>query len=324
MSLYRQKARKNNMCAVFGLIDYGRRLSTKAKEKILKVLSRECEARGTDATGYAFNNGGRLTIFKRPMPARKLKLRLPDNVNVVMGHTRMATQGNQLLNYNNHPFTGRAGLQQFALAHNGVLTNDYRLHKDKVIPETMIETDSYAAVQLIEKGNYLGFDSIRTMAETLKGSFVFTILDEDDSLYFVRGSNPLTIYDFYNDGFCLYASTKDILANTMKKLGIYKRPKSEIEVKEGDILKIDCFGETEKSFFEYDDFDNWYINWCSRKTANTVCDDLYDIARSFGIDENCINQLYCYGYTTEEIEELLYEPDELMAVMEMLDYEFCF
>ena len=27
---------------------------------------------------------------------------------------------------------------------------------------------------------------------------------------------------------------------------------------------------------------------------------------------------------TEEIEELLYEPDELMAVMEMLDYEFCF
>lgn len=310
------------MCAVFGLIDYKHRLSTKVKEKILKVLSKECEVRGTDATGYAFNNGNKLTIFKRPLPAHKLKLRLPDNVNVIMGHTRMTTQGNQLLNYNNHPFSGTAGLQQFALAHNGVLSNDYLLHRNKEIPDTVIETDSYAAVQLIEKEKHLGFDSIRIMAETLKGSFVFTILDDEDSVYFVRGSNPLTIYDFYNDGFYLYASTKDILANTMKKLGMSKRPKCEIEIKEGDILKIDCFGETEKSFFDIDDWNDWYFSYF-RGRKNTALDDLYDIAWSFGVDEDCIDLLYSYGYTSDEIEELLYDPDELMNTMEILNYDYC-
>lgn len=312
------------MCAVFGLIDYNHLLSTKAKEKILKVLSKECEARGTDATGYAFNNANKLTVFKRPLPAHKLKLHLPDNVNVIMGHTRMTTQGNQLLNCNNHPFIGKAGLQQFALAHNGVISNDYLLHRNKEIPDTNIETDSYAAVQLIEREKHLGFDSIRTMAETLKGSFVFTILDDEDSVYFVRGSNPLTIYDFYNDGFYLYASTKDILANTLKKLGISKRPKCEIEIKEGDILKIDCFGETEKSFFDFDDWEDWYFNYFRRRNVNSVLDDLYDIAWSFGVDEQCIDLLYSYGYTTDEIEELLYEPDELMSTMEILSCDYCF
>ncbi len=311
------------MCAVFGLIDYEHRLSTKAKEKILKVLSRECEVRGKDATGYAFNKSDKLTVFKRPLPAHKLKLKLPDNVNVIMGHTRMATQGNQLINHNNHPFLGKAGLQQFALAHNGVISNDYLLHRNNEIPDTNIETDSYAAVQLIEKENHLDFDSIKIMAETLKGSFVFTILDEEDSIYFVRGSNPLTIYNFYNDGFYLYASTKEILSNTMKKLGISKRPKYELEIKEGDILKINCFGETERKTFDYDDWDNWYLRYCRLIKTTPVLDDLYDVAWSFGIDEACIDILYSNGYTNDEIEELLYDPDELVCVLEILNYDYC-
>ena len=38
------------MCAVFGLIDYEKVFSTKQREQILRVLSKECEVRGTDAT----------------------------------------------------------------------------------------------------------------------------------------------------------------------------------------------------------------------------------------------------------------------------------
>ncbi|MBO5377595.1 MAG: glucosamine 6-phosphate synthetase [Ruminiclostridium sp.] len=235
----------------------------------------------------------------------------------------MTTQGNQLLNYNNHPFIGKAGLQQFALAHNGVISNDYLLHRNKEIPETTIETDSYAAVQLIEKEKHLSFESVKIMAETLKGSFVFTILDEEDSIYFVRGSNPLTIYNFYNDGFYLYASTKDILSNTMEKLGISKRPKYELEIKEGDILKINCFGEIERKTFDYDDWDNWYLRYCRLIKTTPVLDDLYDVAWSFGIDEACIDILYSNGYTSDEIEELLYDPDELICVLEILNYDYC-
>ena len=49
------------MCAIFGLIDYNHTLNAKQREKLLSVLSEECEERGTDATGYAFNHNGKLT-----------------------------------------------------------------------------------------------------------------------------------------------------------------------------------------------------------------------------------------------------------------------
>ena len=182
------------MCAIFGLIDYEHRLTTRAKEKILKVLSKECEIRGTDATGFAFNHNGHISIFKRPLPARKMHLHLPDEVYAIMGHTRMATQGSEKLNYNNHPFPGRAGNKNFALAHNGVLSNDKLLRKEKSLPESLVQTDSYIAVQLLESAGSLDFNSIREMSEELIGSFVFTILDDSDGMYFVRGNNPLCMF----------------------------------------------------------------------------------------------------------------------------------
>ena len=63
--------------------------------------------RGTDATGIAYNFNDRLRIYKRPLPARKMKIHIPHGVNVVMGHTRMTTQGNAQFNQNNHPFLGQ-------------------------------------------------------------------------------------------------------------------------------------------------------------------------------------------------------------------------
>ena len=43
------------MCSLFGILDYKGVLSTREKNRILSMLSRECEVRGTDATGIAFH-----------------------------------------------------------------------------------------------------------------------------------------------------------------------------------------------------------------------------------------------------------------------------
>lgn len=53
------------MCCLFGLIDYGNKLTIKNKEKIIKVLSKECEARGIDTTGVAYMTGDKMTIYKK-------------------------------------------------------------------------------------------------------------------------------------------------------------------------------------------------------------------------------------------------------------------
>ena len=309
------------MCAIFGLIDYEHHLTTRAKEKILKVLSKECEVRGTDATGFAYNNDCHLSIYKRPLAARKLHLKLPDDANVIIGHTRMATQGSNKLNYNNHPFSGRVKGCSFALAHNGVLSNDVLLRKEKSIPEPLIQTDSYIAVQLIEKAGALDFNSLKSMAEDLIGSFVFTILDEFDNVYFVRGNNPLTIYDFCTLGFYIYASTKDILDRTIRKVGLHNTLKLNVDVKQGDILRIDSEGEVERGeFCPYASYDFFHYPLIEFDTDEHFA-QVKEFAEAFGVDPKCVDLLAQNGFTADEIEDLLYEPDELMNYADMLTYE---
>ena len=123
-----------------------------------------------------------------------------------MGHTRMTTQGNEKFNYNNHPFYGHVD-ENFAFAHNGVLYNDKELRAEKHLPKTKIETDSYVAVQLIEQQGKLNFDALKNMAESVQGSFCFTVLDENNTLYIVKGSNPMCLLHFVGFGLvclCLY------------------------------------------------------------------------------------------------------------------------
>ena len=153
------------MCSLFGLIDFKECLSTHTKNKILNTLARECQVRGMDATGIAYNFNDRLRIYKRPIPARKMKIHIPHGVNVVMGHTRMTTQGNAQFNQNNHPFLGKVDGNPFALAHNGVLWNDKELRVAENLPLTSVETDSYIAVQLLEQQKALDFDSLIARAE---------------------------------------------------------------------------------------------------------------------------------------------------------------
>ena len=181
------------MCCLFGLIDYGHRLTGRQKGQLIRALAVESEARGTDAAGVAYNSGGKLHICKRPGPAHKLNLFVPEDAHVVMGHSRMTTQGRAKFNRNNHPFAGKVPGTKFALAHNGVLYNDMTLRRSRALPDTRIETDSYVAVQLIEQQRALTPASLKTMAEAVEGSFVFTVLDEEDSFWFVKWDNPLCL-----------------------------------------------------------------------------------------------------------------------------------
>ena len=116
------------MCAIFGVLDYRGALEAPQRLRMVRVLGRAAEVRGTDAAGIAFFQHDRLCIQKGPKPAHRMRFRIPVDVRYIMGHTRMTTQGSASRNQNNHPFPGKAGETKFALAHNGVLTNDWDLH----------------------------------------------------------------------------------------------------------------------------------------------------------------------------------------------------
>ncbi len=292
------------MCSLFGIIDYGSVLSARENNKILAVLSRECEVRGTDATGIAYNFRNNIHVYKRPVAARKMHFRIPNGVNVVMGHTRMATQGEAKQNRNNHPWA-TPGL---ALAHNGVLWNDRILREVEELPYTLIETDSYIAVQLLEKQKPLNFQTIQEMAEKVQGSFVFTILDRQDNLYFVRGDNPLAIFCY--DDFYLYASTEMILDRAEKYLGLQHG--GEIITREGDILRIDRQGHCLFSGFRVTNhrscWEGIFPYW-NELEENTESNSNYliDVAKAMGIPSDDVRLLLRCGCSADEIEELLYD-----------------
>lgn len=302
------------MCAIYGFLNYGRKVKNRILKSILRELSIAAECRGTDATGISYINNNEVITFKKAKPAHKVKLYFPENTKAVLGHTRMTTQGNEKYNFNNHPFEGRCGNASFALAHNGVLYNDAELKKMYNLPETQIETDSYVAVQLLVQGEYLNAENIKRMAELVDGSFVFTILRNDNTLFLVKGSNPLALYHFPALELYIYASTRSILDKALKKAA-FTYEFCEIEVTEGDILEISPDGSISKSTFEVQekyhsllnsyrwDISDWY------GFEDFEDDDLLAICNYFGVDKDDVELLYSCGYTSDEIEEMLFDTE---------------
>ena len=305
------------MCCLYGVIDYKRHFTQKQRIGVLTILSRACEVRGDDATGIAYNHGNKLSIYKRPLAAHCMRFEIPKSATTVMGHTRLTTQGDEKFNYNNHPFYGKTSREGFALAHNGVLYNDTSLRKSEHLPHTHIETDSYVAVQLIEKENALGFESLKAMAEKLMGSFTMTVLDQWNNLYFIKGDNPMCIYHYPKLGFYLYASTEEILKDAIQKMQYCFGDPERVVLREGDLLKIDAKGNRSYSRFEPSFFGSYYsyrpIRYLSltgpekrQEYQQEYIEHLKRHANFYGFTDEDVDALLANGYTTDDIEDLLY------------------
>ncbi len=292
------------MCALFGWIYHSNSLSQKALRKLTSALANAAESRGTDATGIAYNFCGKLHIYKKPRAAHKMHLNFPMEVSALMGHTRMATQGDQKQNFNNHPFFGRCD-KRFALAHNGVLYNDKELRQELQLPSTQIETDSYIAVQLIEEHQKLCFDTLKDMAEAVRGSFTFTILDDSNTLWFVKGSSPIYIVYLPELSLYVYGSTKEIVNYGLKCAGLQRMMQVVIEAREGELLRISPCGRLERSSFNFaaERFD--YPHYFNMGYESEY---LLDYFSSFGYPREDIELLLDFGYSVLEIEEMLMDP----------------
>lgn len=227
-----------------------------------------------------------------------------------MGHTRMTTQGDELHNYNNHPFLGAAEAS-FALAHNGIIHNDSSLRTEKSLPRTKIETDSYVAVQLLAQQGNVSFQNIRAAVEPLRGALTLTILDSRDDLYIAKGNNPLFLYHFPRAGLYVYASTEAILRKGLKQdLPTKERP-FDVLLQEGNILRIDTSGRYTTEVFDTRNLWNGrpYFLWpCADVSLDgEYIRDLKSVAPAYGYTPHDIDVFLSYGLCPEEIEELLME-----------------
>lgn len=229
-----------------------------------------------------------------------------------MGHTRMTTQGAASKNYNNHPFPGRAGRTAFALAHNGVLCNDEALRRAQRLPATKIETDSYVAVQLLEKAGKLCPDTLARMAEALDGTFTITVLDAANTMYLVRGNNPLAIRLLPRLGYYLYASTREILDMALAALGLSELAYTNIPITQGDIMTIDARGR--RTVNRFDDARLWtpryFCDWGWHDHIAEYHDYLETVleyGRRQGVPERELRLLVNAGYDALDLEEMIHD-----------------
>lgn len=299
------------MCCLFGFYNYSGQ-PIKNSGNLTNALAEESTARGTDATGIAYNQKGKLIIHKEPKSAFQVDFKHPDDIVSVTGHTRHSTQGNKNKNYNNHPFSGHCKNANFALAHNGVLTNDLKLRKELRLPNTKIETDSFIAVQLIEKKKILNSESIKFMSEKINGSFAFSILDSNNTLWLVRGDSPLSLIHIPKYKLYVYASTDEILYKALVETKLFEEIKKgafeEIEINSGEILNILPDGTIVHDKFDYTDYSYFgHCQWWNFGTSkNSYIDDLKSIAAYQGYSPDDVDEMINSGFTPEEVEEYLY------------------
>ena len=295
------------MCCLFGFYHCGGG-KIDGLPRLTNLLAENATVRGTDAAGIAYNDRDKLIIHKEAKAAYNIDFKHPESVVCVTGHTRHATQGDKKKNYNNHPFAGACKNLKFALSHNGVLINDADLKKQYHLPKTKIETDSYVAAQLLEKKKQLNVDSVKFMAESISGSFAFSILDSSDTLWLIRGDSPLSLVHLPNYRLYIYASTDEILYKSLVDTKLFNEIKTgsfeEITVRPGDILRILPNGKILTDTFSYTDYSNFH--WWDYSLKDDYIEDLKSVAAYQGLSPEVVDALLDEGFLPEEIEDYIY------------------
>jgi asparagine synthetase B (glutamine-hydrolysing) len=192
----------------------------------------------------------------------------------LIGHCRRDLEGNWRDNRNNHPFLGQTGDgTRYALAHNGILSGLRALRARFGLEPSAIKTDSYGAVSLINASERLSLDSLGTACESLRGSYLFTILDCRGNIYICRGDVPVSLVHFRREGLFLYASTRDLLEAGLRgtalgrayqahNLELAASPVCLIRVGKGEIVRLSPSGQLSKGWFRFNEDQairhNWY------------------------------------------------------------------
>jgi len=181
----------------------------------IKLLGCALERRGNHATGVCYMKDTQIEVCKAPLPAWKFfasdeyeefEKNMPDDVDIVMVHTRLATQGSPHKNVNNHPmFAGKS-----AVIHNGMVTNDDFLFRNTSFPR-LAETDSDIIRAFVDEHGL----TPKTVEELnrMSGSVAAAIVHPEfpRKLMLVRSGSPLVLGWSSARKHLMWASEKDML-----------------------------------------------------------------------------------------------------------------
>ncbi len=221
------------MCGIFGVVvQSGTSVSGGSLRELTEILFKYSESRGKESAGVTILNAEteQFLVFKEDLPAGEF-VRKPDYLNflnaaipqsqdvtntILMGHSRMVTNGTEKNNANNQPVT-KLGC---TLVHNGIVTNVDALWEDlqdKVSREASVDTEVLGAMlALASEDGGLTADDLRELFATMQGgASVGTLFEDARSL--LLATNTGSLYTWYEDGVFIFGSEHFILAESVRE-----------------------------------------------------------------------------------------------------------
>ena len=132
----------------------------------------------------------------------------------------------------------------------------------------------------------------------------------------------MCIYHFKDKGVYIYASTEEILLKALGKMSVKLGSYEKIDITMGDILTIDKYGNISKATFETDNLFGFSLSSYYWRTSIPRCEitsknipksyqeeyinHLKNEAEYFGYSPSLIDSLITDGFSTDDIEEMIY------------------
>lgn len=228
------------MCGITGVIRFDESSTSNADVvKSWETLFQESLRRGSDASGVIALTSSEVFSYKRSGSTRSLlsddrylqirKLLLNGHLTgqrVILGHSRLSTNGSSSVNLNNQPVIS----DDMVLLHNGIIVNDLEL-KNKFELQGVSQLDTETASKLFSIFG-VSSDPVRALNQVyseIRGNSTFAaILRKRHSC--LLATNNGSLYFLFDDvlGLLLFSSEPKFLISSLNAIGS-KMPESAIQ-----------------------------------------------------------------------------------------------
>lgn len=260
------------MCCIFGigLLKDHKLKSSDSLIGMISVLLREAEIGGRQASGVALMLEKKAKVLRRALSGSQMASSyeylafMSDHVKIgkdaesenqlqsVIGHCRLPTQGSPLNHYNNHPIL----TDHIVGVHNGVIANDHALFEDFKKSFTRIaEVDTEIIFQLIDyfsgkKQWSSTVDAIQKTTPYLQGYYACAALNSKSTrnLYLFKHGAPIRILYYPKVKVLFFATREHFIETAVSKAEEDMGKPTEIDLLDDRGIVFNLYNSTMHKF----------------------------------------------------------------------------
>lgn len=263
------------MCGILGIVSKDpSKYSPALLSRTINSLYKLSETRGKEASGISYIENGSIKVIKQNTSASQLlkSKAFKENIDYyiaelgnkketlsLIGHSRLVTNGDSSLHYNNQPVIA-SGL---VAVHNGIIVNDDALWRKFPHFERHYQVDTEIILNLIrhflKEGSSIS-DATRKAFSEIKGATSLAIQFDDLNCVLLATNNG-SLYLASSDNMIFFASEEFIIKSTLEMFpelaskGTFNT--LQIEPNNGVVIELDSLKQNHFKLNDYEEPSPW-------------------------------------------------------------------